>query len=34
MSQREVVWILVGAMLIAAAGVGAFVVATYTLSPL
>jgi hypothetical protein len=32
MSQREVVWILVGALLIAAAGVGAFVVATYALT--
>jgi hypothetical protein len=31
MSQREVVWILVGAVLIAAAGAGAFVVATYAL---
>ena len=29
MSQREVVWILMGAVLIAAAGVGAFVVMTY-----
>lgn len=33
MSQREVVWILLGAVLIAAAGVGAFVVAIYALSP-
>jgi hypothetical protein len=32
MSQREVVWILVGAVLIAAAGAGAFVVTTYALS--
>jgi hypothetical protein len=32
MSQREVVWILVGAVLIAAAGAVAFVVATYALS--
>jgi hypothetical protein len=32
MSQREVVWILVGAVLIAAAGAGAFVVATRALS--
>jgi hypothetical protein len=29
MSQREIVWILVGALLIGAAGAGAFVVATY-----
>jgi len=33
MSQHEVVWILLGAALIAAAGVGAFVVAIYALSP-
>jgi hypothetical protein len=33
MSQREVVWILLGAVLIAAAGVGAFVVAIYAPSP-
>jgi hypothetical protein len=32
MSQREVVWILLGAVLIAAAGAGAFVVATHALS--
>ena len=32
MSRREVVWILMGAVLVAAAGVGAFVVATYALS--
>jgi hypothetical protein len=32
MSQREVVWILMGAVLVAAAGVAAFVVATYALS--
>jgi hypothetical protein len=32
MSQREVVWILMAAVLIAAAGVGAFVVVTYALS--
>ena len=32
MSQREVVWIFVGAVLIGAAGAGAFVVATYALS--
>jgi hypothetical protein len=32
MSQREAVWILVGAVLIAAAGAGAFIVATYALS--
>jgi hypothetical protein len=32
MSPREVVWILVGALLIAAAGAGAFVVATQALS--
>jgi hypothetical protein len=31
MSQREVVWILMGAVLVAAAGVGAFVVVTYAL---
>ena len=31
MSQREVVWILIGALLIAAAGVAAFVVTTYAL---
>jgi hypothetical protein len=34
MSQREVVWILVGAVLIAAAGVGAFVIAAYALNVL
>jgi hypothetical protein len=32
MSQREVVWILMGAVLITAAGVGTFVVVTYPLS--
>jgi hypothetical protein len=32
MPHREVVWILVGAVLIAAAGVEAFVVATYALT--
>jgi hypothetical protein len=32
MSQREVVWILAGGMLIAAVGVGAFVVVTHALS--
>jgi hypothetical protein len=32
MSQREVVCILAGAVLMAAAGVGAFVVAAYTFS--
>jgi hypothetical protein len=32
MSQREVVWILLGAVLIGAVGAGAFVVATYALS--
>jgi hypothetical protein len=31
MSQREVVWILIGALLIAAAGVAAFVVTTSAL---
>jgi hypothetical protein len=32
MSQREVVWIVVGALVFGAAGAGAFVVATYALS--
>jgi hypothetical protein len=32
MSHREVVWILVGALLIGAAGAGAFIVATYAFS--
>ena len=32
MSRREFVWILVGAMLIAAAGAGTFVLATHALS--
>jgi hypothetical protein len=32
MSQRELVWILVGAMLIAAAGAGTFALATHALS--
>jgi hypothetical protein len=33
MSQGEVAWILIGALLVAGAGVGAFVIATYALSP-
>ena len=32
MSQRDLVWIVIGALVIGAAGTGAFVVATYALS--
>ena len=32
MSPRDIVWIVIGALVIVAAGAGAFVVATYGLS--
>ena len=32
MSPRDIVWIVIGALVIVAAGAGAFVVATYALS--